>query len=285
MISLNNISVSFKQNQTLKNISLNFEQGQIYGILGRNGQGKTTLLNTITGGIPNHTGTIEIDGIDPYNKPTVLSEICVAREELIPLYTESTVQHTLKAFALIYPKFDMDFAQTLINKFDIPLNKRIITLSRGLQTMVMNIICLASRANVLIFDEPTTGLDATNRAMFYTILLQHFTDYNPTIIIATHQIDETENIFNNVVIIEKGEITINTTLEEFQTKALILRGDEKSLLNLSLIQQAKKIQSLGSKITYIYYGDISIPDMDIIESYDIECEAIGLQNFFVEMTR
>ncbi|OOB79250.1 MAG: hypothetical protein BEN18_04425 [Epulopiscium sp. Nuni2H_MBin001] len=285
MILLNNINVNFNQQQVLANISLEFEEGRIYGLIGNNGQGKSTLLNIIAGGIPNHTGIVEIDGESPYKKPTILSKLCIVRGESIALYTESTVAHIFKAFALMYSNFDMEVAQTMANQFKIPSQKRMRTLSRGMQTMVMNIICIASRAEILIFDEPTTGLDATTRAEFYRILLQHFAEYNPTIIIATHQIDETENLFNNVIIIENSKIAIATTLEEFQAKALILYGAEKSLLNLSLIQQAKKIQSLGSKSTYIYYGDVSSEDIDIIESSDIECEAIGLQDFFVEMTK
>ncbi|ONI45388.1 hypothetical protein AN640_04635 [Candidatus Epulonipiscium fishelsonii] len=213
MIEIKNLNIAFKRNVILKNINLKMEPHKIYGVIGKNGAGKTTLLNAIAGGFPKVKGTIRINGIDPYSDATVLDKVCFVREDMFYAFKTVTVKNYFKSYKILYPKFDMSLAFKLATHFKIPLKKTFGNLSNGLQTIVIDLVGMCSMAEIIIFDEPTIGLDATNRVQFYEILLQHFATHQQTIIISTHQINETQNLFNHIVIVKEGEIAVDSEMD------------------------------------------------------------------------
>ncbi|ONI42214.1 hypothetical protein AN639_02045 [Candidatus Epulonipiscium fishelsonii] len=218
MIEVKELNLKLGKNNILKNISLKVEPNKIYGLLGRNGAGKTTLLNAIVGGFSETKGIIKINEINPYVDGAVLNNVCIVRENIIKPLLTSKVQDYFKSYSILYPKFDMNLAIKLAAHFKINLKCIFNNLSRGMQTMVINIVGICSMADILIFDEPTIGMDAQNRAEFYEILLEHFATHQQTIIISTHQIDETQNLFNHVFIINKGELIVDSEIDELECK-------------------------------------------------------------------
>src|SRR5262249_40772508 len=149
----------------------------------------TTLMQIITGQQFASSGTVEVMGASPVENDTVLTNVCFVRENL--RYPEwFTVRHSLRAAALLFPRWDEAFAQSLVDEFRLPRFRQMRKLSRGMLSAVGVIIGLASRAPLTLFDEPYLGLDAVARQLFYDRLLADYAEHPRTIVLSTHLIDE-----------------------------------------------------------------------------------------------
>ncbi|MBO3445319.1 ABC transporter ATP-binding protein [Clostridium sp. CCUG 7971] len=283
-IKITDLSHSFKEQLVLDNVSINFEKNKIYGLLGKNGSGKTTLLNIIANQLLSKSGYIEILGINIKDNVEVLDNICIVREKEF-YNTEIKVKNIFKMYSYFYHNYDKELEKQLCDYFNINTKKRYQHLSRGMKSLVSNIIGLCTNAPITIFDEPTIGLDAVNREEFYNILLGNYIKNPRTIIISTHLIDEIDNVLENVILLDKGKIVINDNIENIKEKSYYITGKKEDLSKLECLNNKKIHKKFGSTLVYYYYGDICDRDLDLINKLDINVEHMSVQELFINTTK
>ncbi len=284
VVEVRNLRHCFKDDLVLKNISFNLETNKIYGLLGKNGAGKTTLLNLLVKGLLFKEGEINLFGKSLRETDEVLEQVCIMREG--EFYNkEMKIKRIMNLYASFYKDYDKELESKLVRRFNIPLHKAYGKCSRGMRSLVFNIIALCSNAPLTILDEPTLGLDAEVREQFYDLVLEVYSQKPRTMIISTHLIEEIENLLEEVLILHKGELLLQDNVEELRSKSCYLSGKEEDLLSLSILKDKVPKKSFGKMKVYSFCGEIPEEDMEKIEAYHIERTPMSLQKAFVELTR
>src|SRR5699024_8821832 len=165
-IELSNITKKYKKRTVLKNITLQIDQPKIYALLGRNGAGKTTLMDIIAGHNIQTEGELLINGEEAFDNRNLLKHICLIKES-DNFHQDMKVKDVLKTYAILYDNWHTDLVDELMYLYQLPLNSRIKTLSKGMESALGVIVGLASGAKITIFDEPYIGMDAAARQKFY----------------------------------------------------------------------------------------------------------------------
>lgn len=225
-----NITKVYGKKEVLKEINLELEKGKIYGLIGRNGAGKTTLLSILSAQNPATKGTITCNGMPVWENRKALDHICFSRE--INTMNGQGVNSLkardyLRAASYYMPGWDKEMAAHLIEMFQLDVNKKIIKLSKGMLSMLTIIIALASKADYTFLDEPVAGLDVVMREYFYRVLLEEFADSGRTFLLSTHIIEEAADVFEEVIILNKGEIIIKENAQELLERAVHISGREE----------------------------------------------------------
>ena len=226
MITINTLDFSYKNAAVFKNISLNFKRGNVYGLLGENGVGKTTLLKLICGLQHPTAGTCTIDEFVPSERnPYFLQNIFFLPEEVIT--DDTTPEKFVKKLGVFYLRYDHEYFLNLMNELEVDATKKFDTLSYGQKKKALLACALSLRTDYLLLDEPTNGLDIPSKALFRKVILQHCTD-ETTVIISTHQVKDVENLIDPIVILDHDEVLLNATFEEISSKLYFEYGAEKS---------------------------------------------------------
>ena len=226
MITIKNLDFSYKNAAVFKNISLNFKEGNVYGLLGENGVGKTTLLKLICGLQHPTAGTCTIDEFVPSERnPYFLQNIFFLPEEVIT--DDTTPEKFVKKLGVFYPRYDHEYFLNLMNELEVDATKKFDALSYGQKKKALLACALSLRTDYLLLDEPTNGLDIPSKALFRKVILQHCTD-ETTVIISTHQVKDVENLIDPIVILDHDEVLLNATFEEISSKLYFEYGAEKS---------------------------------------------------------
>lgn len=278
-IQIKNITKRYKDVTALDDVSFSFEFGKIYGFLGRNGAGKTTLINIIANRIFSDQGEILIDGIPAKENMGVHEKIfCMSEADLYD--RDLKVKDHFKWTNRFYTDFDLKKAFELSKKFNLDTNKRFKALSKGYQSIFKLIIALSLNVPYVIFDEPVLGLDANHRELFYSLLLKEFENNERTLIIATHLIEEVSNIIEEVVLIDKGKILVQETVEELLEKGYSVSGAAQEVDHYCVGRNVIGYDELGGlKVAYILGEKTVLP-----QESNLQITAMNLQKLFVKMT-
>lgn len=278
-IQIKNITKRYKDVTALDDVSFSFEFGKIYGFLGRNGAGKTTLINIIANRIFADQGEILIDGIPAKENMGVHEKIfCMSEADLYD--RDLKVKDHFKWTNRFYTDFDLKKAFELSKKFDLDTNKRFKALSKGYQSIFKLIIALSLNVPYVIFDEPVLGLDANHRELFYSLLLKEFENNERTLIIATHLIEEVSNIIEEVVLIDKGKILVQETVEELLEKGYSVSGAAQEVDHYCVGRNVIGYDELGGlKVAYVLGEKTVLP-----QESNLQITAMNLQKLFVKMT-
>lgn len=278
-IQIKNITKRYKDVTALDDVSFSFEFGKIYGFLGRNGAGKTTLINIIANRIFADQGEILIDGIPAKENMGVHEKIfCMSEADLYD--RDLKVKDHFKWTNRFYTDFDLKKAFELSKKFNLDTNKRFKALSKGYQSIFKLIIALSLNVPYVIFDEPVLGLDANHRELFYSLLLKEFENNERTLIIATHLIEEVSNIIEEVVLIDKGKILVQETVEELLEKGYSVSGAAQEVDHYCVGRNVIGYDELGGlKVAYVLGEKTVLP-----QESNLQITAMNLQKLFVKMT-
>jgi ABC-2 type transport system ATP-binding protein len=216
MLKVDKISFSYGNTPCLEKISLNLEEGKIYGLLGENGVGKTTLLTLLSGLKNVQTGNIDVDGFTPYKRdPDFLSSIFYLPDEVTPL--NSTAVSFAKEKGRFWPCFSQDKFMEIMQVFEMDPNQKMNAMSAGQLKKTWISFALACSTKYLFLDEPTNGLDIPSKAQFRKALMT-YTCEDSTIVISTHQVKDLENIIDPIIILDKRDVLLNATVEEITSK-------------------------------------------------------------------
>ena len=224
MISIENLGFSYGENIVLKDITMKLEDGRIYGLLGENGVGKTTLLTLLSGLKKPKTGKIEIDEQFPFDrKPSLLSEIYYLSDEV------SEANMTAMNYANNYGKFWSDFSLgkfvDVMGEFEIRPGQKMNQMSAGQLKKTHIAFALACNTKYLFLDEPTNGLDIPSKSQFRKALLK-YTREDSTVLISTHQVRDLENIIDPIIILDRQQVLVNASLQEISEKLYFDYGNE-----------------------------------------------------------
>jgi len=212
MISIENIKFAYSREVVLDGFSLQFDKGGIYGLLGKNGTGKSTLLYLMMGLLRPQKGIVTVDGIDTTSRrPEVLSEMFLVPEEYdLPAISLSTYVKAIKPF---YPRFSEDLLKQCLANFEMSTDINLGELSMGQKKKVYMSIALAANTRYLLMDEPTNGLDILSKSQFRKVVIEGMSE-DKTIIISTHQVHDVELLLDHVCIIERNKVLLNEPLVE-----------------------------------------------------------------------
>ena len=230
MITLKELSFSYsRKKEVLDRINLEVGSGHICGLLGKNGEGKTTLLNLLSGQIfPDQGSCLVLEEIPSERNARFLQQIFLLPEEIS--MPEVTAIEYIKMYAAFYPTFRDDICKACVESFEINLSDRLSKMSQGQRKKVAITLALAAHTTLLLMDEPTNGLDIPSKATFRR-LVASLIDDNQTVIISTHQVRDLESLIDTVLILDQRQILLNKTLNEIGEKLYFgpLLPEEKAL--------------------------------------------------------
>ena len=230
MITLKELSFSYsRKKEVLDRINLEVGSGHICGLLGKNGEGKTTLLNLLSGQIfPDQGSCLVLEETPSERNARFLQQIFLLPEK-IPMRGVTAIEY-IKMYAPFYPTFRDDICKACVESFEINLSDRLSKMSQGQRKKVAITLALAAHTPLLLMDEPTNGLDIPSKATFRR-LVASLIDDNQTVIISTHQVRDLESLIDTVLILDQRQILLNKTLNEIGEKLYFgpLLPEEKAL--------------------------------------------------------
>src|SRR5882724_8939718 len=277
MVSIKDFHFSYRRKPVFTGLNLELRPGHIYGLLGKNGMGKSTLLRNIAGLLFPRKGSIRALGFEPGRRqPAFLQKVFLVPEEfyLPPIRIDEWVGHT----APIYQDFDQLLFERVVADFDIPLLSRLDEMSYGQRKKALIGFAIATNAPLLLMDEPTNGLDILSKGQFRKVIAGAVDD-NKCILISTHQVKDLENLIDRITVIDEGKILFDQGLDaisaslhfklsfdpaetaqalyhesSFSGNALILPNTDGKDSRPDLEMLYKAIVSDGAKINAVFAG-------------------------------
>lgn len=224
MIKVNNLAFSYGKDQVLKNINLTLEDGKIYGLLGENGVGKTTLLTLLCGLKKAQVGSIDADGANPYDRePSLLEQMFYLPDDVAPIYDKA--YSWARSRGKFWSNFSLDKFVEIMNDFENDVNQKLSAMSTGQLKKTYISFALACSTKYLFLDEPTNGLDIPSKSQFRSSILK-YTSEDSTIVISTHQVRDLENVIDPIIILDRQDVLLNASLEEISCKLFFDYGTE-----------------------------------------------------------
>jgi ABC-2 type transport system ATP-binding protein len=232
MVSIRDLHFSYRRKPVLTGLSLDLRPNHIYGLLGRNGTGKSTLLRAIAGFLFPRKGRIEALGFQPGQRlPAFLEKVFLIPEEFqLPA---TPLDRWVKHLASFYSLFDLRQFNAYLREFNVPAASNLTELSYGQQKKVVISFALATNAPLLLMDEPTNGLDILSKSQFRKIIAGAI-DEQKCFLISTHQVKDLEQLIDRVLIIEEGEILFDQPLDLVAEKLLFKLSSDPLEAELAL---------------------------------------------------
>ncbi len=284
-IECQNVCKKYSDKEVLKNVNLTLEKGKIYGLIGRNGAGKTTLLSIMAAQNPASEGLVTVDGENVWENQNALDKICFSRElNMAPSNANGLsamkIKDYLKLASVYYKNWDQNMADELVKKFELEPKKKLGQISKGMLSMVTIIVAMASKADYTFLDEPVAGLDVIMRKFFYDTLLKEYEETGRTFIISTHIIEEAANIFEEVIMVKKGEILFKANTAELIDSARHISGKAEDVDNAAKGLKTYNEENIGrSKGVTVFLRE----NQKINEGFDVSVQPVSLQNIFVAL--
>src|SRR5215472_6979075 len=278
-ISVAELSRRYRDQTALDNVSLTVEPGTVTGLLGRNGAGKTTLLRILTGLEFPTAGEVTVFGAAPAENDAVLRRMVFVREE--QAYPDFRVGHAIRVASWFYPNWSAELAEQLLDDFELPLNRRINRLSRGMRSAVGIVIGLAARAELTLFDEPYAGLDAVARQLFYDRLLAEIAERPRTVVLSTHLVDEVADLLEHVVMLDRGRVVLDAPADDVRGTAMTVSGPATAVDEFVAGRAVWHRQRLGSRASVTVAGPFDFAAQARARALHLSLEPLSLQQLLV----
>ena len=284
VIEVQNLTKRYHDTVAVDDVSFTIQEDTIYGLLGRNGAGKTTIMSILTAQNFATSGEVRVFGENPYENAHVLSQMCFVRES--QKYPDDALpKHAFETARLFFPSWDQEFAERLIADFQLPLKTRIKKLSRGQLSAVGVIIGLAARARITFFDEPYLGLDAVARQIFYDRLLEDYTEHPRTVILSSHLIDEVSNLIERVLVIDRGKIIMDEATDAVRDRAATIVGDTTAVEAFVADREVLHRESLGRVSSVTVLGTLTAAERASLAVKGLDVGPVSLQQLIVRVTQ
>jgi ABC-2 type transport system ATP-binding protein len=222
VVRVDDLTRRFGATLALDALSLRVPRGSVFGVVGANGAGKTTLIRHLLGLLRAHSGTVRVFDRDPVDDPVgVLSKIGYLSEENdLPPWMR--VRELLRFVRAFYPGWDDAYAEELRARFALDLSARVKELSRGQKARTGLLVALAYRPELLILDEPSTGLDPLARRDILAAVLRTVAEEGRTVLFSSHLLDEVERVSDHVALIDRGRVIVQGPLDEVRAAHRLL---------------------------------------------------------------
>ena len=257
MIKVKNIVKHFDEYRVLDGVNMNIETGSIYGLVGQNGSGKTTIINHIVGVYEPDAGTIEIDGKPVYENNEVKQSIGYIQDDLY-YYNQYKIEDMMKFYKSQYKNFDEEMFKKLETVFNISPSRKIKTLSKGMKKQVAFWLILSCNPDVIILDEPLDGLDPINRRNVLKLIVGEVERRKVTVLVSSHNLRELEDICDTVEFMDEGKIILEKKLDELADsihKVQVAYEDENKKVELPNGLEIKEEVQIGRVKQLIIKGE------------------------------
>jgi ABC-2 type transport system ATP-binding protein len=282
-VAVHHLNVHFEDTRAVDDISFSLPGGTICGLLGRNGAGKSTLLSALAAFREPTSGEIRIGGVDPYEHPLAVADICLIREGG-DFIGSMKVDAALDLVADLRPSWDRAYADRLVDRFQLPRRKKVDALSRGMRSSHAVSVGLASRASLTMFDEPHLGMDAAARYAFYDELLADYLAHPRTILLSTHLIDEVASILEDVLIIDHGQLLLHEPVAELQGRGAEIIGPDAAVEAFTRDLTVVSDRTLGPTRSVTTTERLSPAQRRAAADAGLEIGPMHLQDLFVQLT-
>lgn len=216
MIEIKDLAFSYGKTPILKSITTTLEEGRIYGLLGENGVGKTTLLTLLCGLKKVCSGSITTDGENPFDRtPTLLQNQFYLPDEVLPVAMKA--ECFAKERGAFWPEYDHSKFLEIMKEFENDPAKKMNQMSAGQLKKTYISLALACGCKYIFMDEPTNGLDIPSKTQFRSAIMKYTSD-DSTIVISTHQVRDLENIIDPIIILDRQDVLLNASVEEITSK-------------------------------------------------------------------
>jgi ABC-2 type transport system ATP-binding protein len=284
VVDVNDLSRSFGQKTALDGVSFRATVGQVYGLVGANGAGKTTLLKHLLGLLRAATGSVRVFGFDPVRDPVpVLGRVGYLSEEReLPEWMR--VDELMDYTRAFHPTWDASYARQLLESFALDPAKRVKELSKGMRAQAGLIAAVAHRPELLILDEPSSGLDAVIRRDILDAIVRTVIDDGRTVIFSSHLLDEVERMSDHVTMLQGGRVTLTGTLDD------VRRGHQRTRVRFvepfdqpPVLETALAMEGGGRAWSVVHSGSLDLFQHavlalggEVVESRDATLEEIFL---------
>jgi ABC-2 type transport system ATP-binding protein len=284
ILKLEKISKKYGKKPILSDFSLNLEKGNVYGLLGINGVGKTTLMRIIMGVIPPDSGKIFYKNSKlRWNDTFYKKEVAYIPEEAV-FYSGMRVDEFINFNSVFYPKWNHRKAQMYQERFFLPPKSRIRHLSRGMKLKLGLLVALAAEPELLVLDDPTSGLDVPTRQDFLMGIIQEIVNSGTTILFASHLIHELEGIVKYIGILHQGRLYVDENFNKIKEsiKRVRMKKDKNSIL-IKDIEGLLQSKEMGDQIAYIFFPWSPEKEKKIVSMFGekIKIEPMTLEEIFL----
>lgn len=228
MIGIKDVTFGYTRKQKLfSGLSLTLGEGNIYGLLGKNGAGKTTLLKILAGLIFPEQGACSVLGHEARQRhvETLRELIFIPEDFSVP---NLTMRQYIRLYSPLYPRFDGNIMESYIREFELPADSQLPALSYGQKKKFLVAFALATDCKLLVFDEPTNGLDIPSKSQFRKLVASALTD-NRTFIVSTHQVRDMERLIDPVIILDDGDVIFKQDAASISKNMRVTLTQEKPL--------------------------------------------------------
>ena len=277
-IEVKDLKKKFLKKEAVKGATFTIEPESIIGLLGRNGAGKSTVLNMIARRIEKTSGDITLDGVDLHKTANAMHGVYLSSSDnWFP--QEYRFKDLLAIYKVTYPEFDMEFAEDLIKVFDVNVKQKYSKASTGYKSIMKIILALANPSEYIFLDEPVLGLDANHRHIFNKKLLEEYARRPRTFVIATHLIEEVASILEKVIVIKDGLVTEEVLVEDVLRKGYVVSGASSLVQEYVADKKVLETEQIGNFTRSVVIGAIgeAQPGLDF--------SPLTLQDYFISITR
>jgi ABC-2 type transport system ATP-binding protein len=284
ILRIQNLSKSFGPKRVLEDFNMSLEKGKVYGLLGVNGAGKTTLIRIIMGAIPKDSGEVVYKANRlKYNDTTYKREIGFIAEESV-FFSWMTVQQLLKFNSSFYSTWNTAKVNSYLDRLDLSKKAKIKNMSRGMKLKLGLIVALGSEPEMLILDDPTSGLDVPTRHEFLKGILQEILGTGTTILFASHMVHELEGIIDQLGILHQGRLILEDEFQEIKNSVkrvrIIFHEDPPEKIE---IEEALTQTSQHNRVEVVVYpwNEAVINRLEVLGPSEKEVESVSLEEIFV----
>ncbi|ART76464.1 ABC transporter [Sutcliffiella horikoshii] len=245
----------YGRSKALNDLSFQISENKITGLIGRNGAGKTTLLKIMAGFLKQTSGGIKIFNEQPYNS-LFASANSILVDDQMAFPTALNLGEVLDAAGRFYANWDDGLAKKLFDYFSFQNSQRHSELSKGMKSTFNMIVGLASRCPLTMFDEPTTGMDASVRKDFYRALLKDYIANPRTIIISSHHLEEMEDLLEDILLLNDGQKILHLPVSDLKEYAIGVKGNPKGLIEWLDDKEVLYKKEIGTSMIYAVIENI-----------------------------
>lgn len=215
MIEIKNVVKEFDGFRALDDLSMTVPSGSVYGLVGPNGTGKSTIIRHLTGIYRQDSGEVLVDGQPVFENPSVKNRIAYIPDDIF-FFSNASIGEMARFYRSIYPQFDAERFKKLGEVFGLDTKRQMRKLSKGMQKQAAFWMMMALRPEFLVLDEPVDGLDPVMRRQIWSIVMADVAENGTTVLVSSHNLRELEDVCDHVGIMNKGKIMIERTLSELQ---------------------------------------------------------------------
>ncbi|GAA3125013.1 ABC transporter ATP-binding protein [Planomonospora alba] len=282
-IETEDLVLRYGETTAIDGLTLELEGGKIYGLLGRNGSGKTSLLSILAAFRRQTAGSVRIDGRPVFENAAVTSRISLIRDngETVDI---GTAEDAIFFAEWLRPDWDGAYARSLLDLFGIDPKKNVKEMSKGQRSALGVVIGLAGRAPLTMFDESYLGMDAPSRQAFYDALLADYMAHPRTIIMSTHLIEEVSPLFEEVVIIDRGRLVAHEESHTLLARGTAVTGPVAQVEAFTAGLKVLGTRRLGPTASAMVYGDLDDARRGQAAAAGLDLGPIAMQDLFVHLT-